>query len=77
MTDNSTLTLEVVTGKQQLRRFLRVPHLIYASDPVWIAPLDFEQRQRFSSKNHFFKHARWCGWVACRDGEPVGRITAG
>ena len=76
MTDNSTLTLEVVTGKQQLRRFLRVPHLIYASDPVWIAPLDFEQRQRFSSKNHFFKHARWCGWVACRDGEPVGRITA-
>jgi GNAT superfamily N-acetyltransferase len=76
MSGDSTLTIEVVAGRRQLRRFLGVPHRVYASDPVWVAPLDFEQRQRFSPKNHFFKHARWCGWIACRDGEPVGRITA-
>ena len=76
MTGNSTITLEVVEDKRQLRRFLGVPHRIYASDPVWIAPLDFEQRQRFSPKNHFFQHARWCAWVAFRDGQPVGRISA-
>ena len=76
MTDHGTITLEVVENKQQLRRFLEVPHRIYAADPAWIAPLDFEQRQRFSPGNHFFKHARWCGWVARRDGELLGRITA-
>jgi hypothetical protein len=76
MTGNSSITLEVVADKQQLRRFLKVPHHIYADDPAWIAPLDFEQKQRFSPKNHFFQHARWCGWVASRDGIPVGRITA-
>jgi hypothetical protein len=41
-----------------------------------VAPLNLEQRLRFSPKNHFFKHARWRGWVARRDGRPVGRITA-
>jgi hypothetical protein len=59
-----------------LRQFLAVPRSIYATDPHWIAPLDFEQRQRFSPSNHFFQHASWQGWVAFRDGSPVGRVTA-
>ncbi len=78
MNNSSTgsITLEVVTDKQQLRQFVAVPHRIYASDPAWIAPLNFEQMQRFSPHNHFFQHARWCAWVAYRDGQPVGRISA-
>ncbi len=70
------ITVEVITAPAQLKAFLAVPHDIYADDPNWIAPLNFEQRQRFSPKNHFFQHARWKGWVAFRDGEAVGRITA-
>ena len=70
------VTLEVVTDKQQLGQFLAVPHRIYAADPAWVAPLDFEQRQRFSPKNEFFQHARWRGWVAFKGGVAVGRITA-
>jgi hypothetical protein len=78
MNNSSTgpATLEVVTDKKQLRQFIAVPHRIYASDPAWIAPLNFEQMQRFSPDNHFFQHARWCAWVAYRDGQPVGRISA-
>lgn len=71
-----TLVLEEISGAGQLKPFLAVPHRIYAADPHWVAPLNLEQRLRFSPKNHFFKHARWRGWVARRDGRPVGRITA-
>jgi len=71
-----TVSLEVITRVSQLRPFLDVPHRIYATDPHWVPPLDFEQRQRFSPKNHFFQHARWQGWVARRNGQLAGRITA-
>ncbi|MEJ2530483.1 MAG: hypothetical protein P8Y92_01675 [Halioglobus sp.] len=78
MTDNGKgdISLEVVTERGQWRRFLELPHRIYASDSAWIAPLNFEQRQRFSPANHFFEHARLRAWIASRQGRPVGRITA-
>ena len=78
MTPASDRPIELESLEQggQLRRFLDVPHHVYRDDPAWIAPLDLEQRQRFSPDNHFFRHARWRGWVAHRDGQPVGRITA-
>ena len=72
----ASLSLRTLESPSQLHDFLALPHRLYAEDPAWIAPLTFEQRQRFSPKNHFFQHARWRGWVAYRDGVPVGRITA-
>ena len=72
----SAISLEVMTSRGQLRDFLALPHAIYAADPVWIAPLDFMQRERFSPASHFLEHARLRAWVAYRDGRPVGRITA-
>jgi hypothetical protein len=71
-----TVSLEAITQVGQLSPFLAVPHRIYATDPHWITPLNFEQRQRFSPGNHFFQHARWQGWVARRNGQLAGRITA-
>lgn len=80
MTDNNDNSVPIavvgVTEAAQLRQFLALPKRIYASDPAWVAPLDFMKREQMSSKNHFFEHARWCAWLALRDGEPVGRITA-
>ena len=75
-TGASSISLEVMTEKRQLRDFLALTHQVYASDPAWIAPLNFMQRERFSPANHFFEHARWRAWVAYRQGRPVGRITA-
>ncbi|MCB1678277.1 MAG: hypothetical protein KDI16_06295 [Halioglobus sp.] len=72
----SAISLDAVAHSGQLRRFIALPKRLYAADPAWIAPLDFEQRQRFSPSNHFFDHARWRAWIACRDGVPVGRISA-
>jgi hypothetical protein len=74
--DDATISLEEVTQARAKRDFLALPHRIYASDPVWIAPLRVMKREQLSQSNHFFDHARWRGWVAYRDGQPVGRITA-
>ncbi len=70
------LEIKSVETAADLKRFLAVPHRVYAGSKSWIAPLHFEQKQRFSAGNHFFQHARWKGWVALRDGQVVGRITA-
>ncbi len=57
--------------------FHRLPHRLYASDPNWVAPLFLERRFHFDpAHNPFFEHAKAAFWLAMRDGEPVGRITA-
>jgi hypothetical protein len=75
-TSQPAISVEVVTGRRDLRRFLALPYRLYAGDPAWVPPLRFEQRQRLSDNNHFFEHARWRAWIATRNGLPVGRITA-
>ncbi len=66
-----------VSGRAQLERFIRVPMDLNAGDPKWIAPLMFERREALSPKhNPFFAHAAVQFWLAVRDGEDVGRISA-
>ena len=65
-TGGSGISLEVMTEKGQLRDFLGLTHQVYASDPVWIAPLNFMKREQLSPDNHFFEHARWRAWMAYR-----------
>ena len=74
--NNAPVSLEMVTGGRTLRQFLALPYQIYATDPAWVAPLRFMKREQLSKANHFFEHARWCAWIAYREGVPVGRITA-
>jgi hypothetical protein len=73
---NSGLNIVPVTGRDDLRQFLRVPYTIYADDPNWIAPLLIERREHLAKKNPYFAHARWQGFIASRNGRPVGRISA-
>ena len=74
--NEASVSVEVVAGRQLERHFLDLVHRVYASDPAWIAPLDLLKKEQISPKNHFFDHARFQAWVAYREGEPVGRITA-
>lgn len=61
----------------QLDDFLRVPHLLYADDPAYIPPLDLMVRDQLTPKtNPFFEHAEAAYFVARRDGQLVGRISA-
>ena len=70
------IELEVVGKGRSRRDFLALPAAIYASDPAWIAPLNFLKREQISPKNHFFDHAKFRAWVAHRGGRVVGRISA-
>ena len=70
------IRIEPVKNQVGLKQFVRVPTDIYRSDPVWVPPLFVERLQFFSSKNPYFKHARWQCWVAYRGSVPVGRISA-
>jgi len=70
------LVVVPVTDRRGLRDFIALPRRIYAGDAAWVAPLDFELRQRITPRNPFFLHARVMLWVAYRDGVPAGRISA-
>ena len=62
---------------QDLNDFLRVPRIVYAGDPSWIQPLDFEMRQRLTpGKNPFFHRGELALFTAWKDGRLVGRISA-
>jgi hypothetical protein len=68
--------IKPIASKAELTDFIRVPHSLYAYDPNWIPPLDFERREALSPKHPFNLHAEWQGFVAYENGKPVGRITA-
>lgn len=66
-----------VSSPQDRRAFMRVAAEIYADDPAWIAPLEFELGQRLDpAKNPGLKGAEHQLWIAYRDGAPAGRIAA-
>lgn len=73
----SDLRIVPVANKADLRQFIRVPNLILGSDPAWVAPLELERRLHLSPRtNPYFEHARWQAWIAWRNRQPVGRISA-
>src|SRR5262245_16816121 len=69
---------ELANGdKRLLKDFLEVAKDIYADEPNWVRPLDFDITERLDKKkNPFFQHADGTAWVAYKDGKRVGRITA-
>lgn len=76
-TESATdLVVQSVSTRKQLKEFIAFPQRIYAHDPNWVAPLRFEQMQRFTEKNPFFQHARWQAWTVRRGSRVVGRISA-
>ncbi len=61
---------------QDHRAFIRLPWSLYRDDPTWVPPLLIERRQHLSPNNPYFEHADCAFWIACRNGKPVGRISA-
>ena len=61
----------------EMDRFIRLPGVLYASDPSFVPPLLLEREEALSpKKNPFFQHAEAKFWLARRDGRDVGRISA-
>lgn len=73
----STLSIHPVETRADLQKFISTPWSVYADDPVWVPPLKLERQMQLSAKhNPLFEHMDWQGWLALRDGKPVGRISA-
>ncbi len=73
----SKITIKPVTDKQGLKDFLQVPHVVYAEDRNWVAPLFLERMDHLNrKKNPYFQHAEAQLFVAYQGGKPVGRISA-
>ena len=71
------VAVKPVTSSADRKAFLQVPHMVFANDPAWIAPLTLERSQHISPKhNPFFRHATAQLFLAWQDGRPVGRISA-
>jgi GNAT superfamily N-acetyltransferase len=75
---SSAIRIESIgTSKAYIQAFIDVAAPIYADDPCWVQPLDFERHEFLSpAKNHYFDHATAQFFIAYRDNKPVGRISA-
>jgi len=72
-----TIQVAPVESKEELDAFIRLPWRIYKDNPYWVAPLRYTEKHRFSAKhNPFFQHADVQLFLARRDGDVVGRISA-
>lgn len=67
-----------VKSKKQQQDFLKVPHVIYKSDPNWISHLDNDIEAVFDqAKNKFFEFGIATRWVLYdADGQLAGRVAA-
>jgi GNAT superfamily N-acetyltransferase len=73
----STVSVRPVSGRRDLDRFIKLPFRLRRDDPQWVPPLIFERRRFLDRRrNPYFDHADAEYFLAERDGEVVGRITA-
>lgn len=73
----SAVEILAVKSEAEMDRFIRLPAVLYASDPNFVAPLLLERKEALSpKKNPYFEHAEAQFFLARRDGCDVGRISA-
>jgi hypothetical protein len=63
-------------SRRELSRFFDVADALYASDPLFVAPIRSDVAKVFQGENPFFRHGEMQLFVARRDGRDVGRIAA-
>jgi GNAT superfamily N-acetyltransferase len=75
-TATSTVTVRPVASKKDLKAFIDLPFRLHAGT-TWVPPLKLERKIFLSKKqNPFFTHGEAEYFLAERDGQVVGRITA-
>ncbi|HEX8688623.1 MAG TPA: GNAT family N-acetyltransferase [Solirubrobacterales bacterium] len=73
----ASVSIRPVRTRRELKRFVKVPFQLHREHPQWVPPLVHERMQFLDrAKNPYFEHAEAEYFIAERDGEPVGRITA-
>jgi hypothetical protein len=67
-----------VTDRKSKKQFHKIPHIIYADDPNWVAPIQGMVENIFDpAKNKTFKNGKAIRWVLVdENGKLLGRIAA-
>ena len=74
---STAVTIRPVTSKKDRKAFVDFAWEVYKDDPAWVPPLKDEVHGLITpGKNPWFEHARAQFWIAERDGQAVGRISA-
>jgi hypothetical protein len=74
---DGAVTVEPCTTRASLKRFAAVPRQLYRGLEGYAPPLDLIEFQTIDPGfNPYFRHAEAAFWIASRNGEPVGRISA-
>jgi ribosomal protein S18 acetylase RimI-like enzyme len=70
------VTIQEVTTKGDLKRFINFPFSLYRSHPYWIPPLLMDEHHTLSrAKNPAFDYCDAKYWLAYKDGKLAGRIA--
>lgn len=73
----ASVPIRPVRTRRELKRFVKVPFALHGESEQWVPPLVFERMQFLDrKKNPWFEHGEAEYFLAERDGEPVGRISA-
>lgn len=71
------ISIRPVDTQADMKTFIRLPNAIYADDPNYVSPLEFELSARLNAeKNPGLKGNARQLWIAYKDGRPAGRISA-
>lgn len=73
------LTVEKIdtNNRHQVKRFVELPHRIYADCAQWVPPLNIDAYNQLNRKKHpFHEHSDVDFFLAVRDGRDLGRIAA-
>lgn len=65
-----------VASRRDLEEFIEFPYRVMRGDPAFVPPLRIERRQFLSRANPFFAHGEATLFLARREGEVVGRVSA-
>ena len=75
--NDSAVTVRPVASKKDRKAFVDFAWEVYKDDPHWVPPLKDEVHGLITpGKNPWFEHAKAQLWLAERDGQIVGRISA-
>jgi len=73
----ASVSIRPVRSRRELKRFVKVPFRLHRESEQWVPPLVFERMQFLDrKKNPWFEHGEAEFFLAERDGEAVGRISA-
>jgi GNAT superfamily N-acetyltransferase len=73
----ASVSIRPVRTRRELKRFVKVPFHLHRDQPQWVAPLVFERMEFLDrKKNPWFEHGEAEYFLAERDGEALGRISA-